>query len=75
MKMKTIWKDQVELNVFYQEINVIDILKCKTCLLNIIKFFFSGRNNKYFQNTQVFSEVSDKKNLDFTASLDWTSLV
>lgn len=40
MKMKTIWKDQVELNVFYQEINVIDILKCKTCLLNIIKFFF-----------------------------------
>lgn len=37
--------------------------------------FFSGRNNKYFQNTQVFSEVSDKKNLDFTASLDWTSLV
>lgn len=39
MKMKTICKDQVELNVCYQDINVIDILKRNMCLLNIIKFF------------------------------------
>lgn len=41
MKMKTICKDQVKLNVCYQDMNVFDILKHnKKCLLNIIKFFW-----------------------------------